>query len=86
MHNPGTLRRWSWLHLKSIAPTNTDWARVVGYGSFSLCVIHEGGLYPNSGDIIIHIDLVLIDQQSVGKRGLHLMNTVNAKKRWTTIY
>jgi hypothetical protein len=32
------------------------------------------------------IDLVLIDQQSVGKRCLHLMDTVNAKKRWTTIY
>jgi hypothetical protein len=32
------------------------------------------------------IDLVLIDQQSVGKRSLHLMDTVNAKKRWTPIY
>jgi hypothetical protein len=32
------------------------------------------------------MDLVLIDQQSVGKRSLHLMDTVNAKKRWTTIY
>jgi hypothetical protein len=32
------------------------------------------------------IDLVLIDQQSVGKRSLHLMDTVKAKKRWTTIY
>jgi hypothetical protein len=32
------------------------------------------------------IDLVLIDQQSVGKRSPHLMDTVNAKKRWTTIY
>jgi hypothetical protein len=32
------------------------------------------------------IDLVLIDQQSVGKRSLHLMDTVIAKKRWTTIY
>jgi enterochelin esterase-like enzyme len=31
------------------------------------------------------IDL-LIDQQSVGKRSLHLMDTVNAKKRWATIY
>jgi hypothetical protein len=31
------------------------------------------------------IDLVLIDQQSVGERSLHLMDTVNAKKRWTTI-
>jgi hypothetical protein len=34
----------------------------------------------------ISIDLVLIDQQSVGKRSLHLIDTVNAKKRWTTIY
>jgi hypothetical protein len=29
--------------------------------------------------------MVLIDQQSMGKRNLHLMDTVNAKKRWTTI-
>jgi hypothetical protein len=36
--------------------------------------------YPNT------IDLVLIDQQRVGKRILHLMGTVNEKKRWTTIY
>jgi hypothetical protein len=34
----------------------------------------------------ISIDLVLIDQQSVGKKSLHLMDTVNAKKRWTNIY
>jgi hypothetical protein len=32
------------------------------------------------------IDFVLIDQQSVGKRTHDLMDTVNAKKRWTTIY
>jgi hypothetical protein len=32
------------------------------------------------------IDLVLIDHQSVGGRSLHLMVTVDAKKRWTTIY
>jgi hypothetical protein len=31
------------------------------------------------------IDL-LIDQQSVGKRSLHLMDSVNTKKRWMTIY
>jgi hypothetical protein len=31
--------------------------------------------------------LVLIDQQSVvGKRNIHLIDTVNAKNRWTTIY
>jgi hypothetical protein len=34
----------------------------------------------------ITIDLVLIDQQNVGKRYLHLIDTVNAKKRWTTNY
>jgi hypothetical protein len=32
------------------------------------------------------INLVLIDPQSVGKRTHDLMDTVNAKKRWTTIY
>jgi hypothetical protein len=32
------------------------------------------------------IDLVLIDPQSVGERSLDLMDTVNEKKRWTTIY
>jgi hypothetical protein len=32
------------------------------------------------------IDLVLIDHQSVGKRSLFLMDTDNAKKRWTTVY
>jgi hypothetical protein len=32
-------------------PTNPHWARVVGYGPFSLCVIHKEGLCPSSGDI-----------------------------------
>jgi hypothetical protein len=31
--------------------TNPLWARVVGYGPFSLCVIHNEGLCPSSGDI-----------------------------------
>jgi hypothetical protein len=35
--------------------------------------------------IVIIIDLVLIDPQSVGKRTHDLMDTVNAKKRWKTI-
>jgi hypothetical protein len=47
----GTLRRRSWLHLQSLAPNNPHWARVVGYGPFSLCVIHKEGLYASSGDI-----------------------------------
>jgi hypothetical protein len=48
-------------------------------------------VYGSPADAEVHgsvsaIDLVLIDQQIVGKRSLHLMDTVNAKKRWTTIY
>jgi hypothetical protein len=37
--------------LQSLAPTNPHWARVVGYGPFSLCLIHKEGLCPSSGDI-----------------------------------
>jgi hypothetical protein len=36
--------------LQSLVPTNPHW--VVGYGPFSLCVIHKEGLCPSSGDII----------------------------------
>jgi hypothetical protein len=32
------------------------------------------------------VDLVFVDQKCVGKRSLHLMDTVNAKQRWTTVY
>jgi hypothetical protein len=46
-----TLSRWARLHLQSLAPTNPHWARVVGYGPFSLWVIHKEGLCPSSGDI-----------------------------------
>jgi hypothetical protein len=48
----GTLSRWSRLHLQSLVLTNPHWARVVGYGPFSLCVIHKEGLCPSSGDIL----------------------------------
>jgi hypothetical protein len=34
-----------------LAPTNPHWTRVVGYGPFSLYVIHKEGLCPSSGDI-----------------------------------
>jgi hypothetical protein len=39
------------LHLQSLAPTNPHWADVVGYGPFSLSVIHKEGFCPRSGDI-----------------------------------
>jgi hypothetical protein len=47
----GTLSCRSRLYLQSLAPTNAHWARVVGYGPFSLCVIHKEGLYSSIGDI-----------------------------------
>jgi hypothetical protein len=34
-----------------VAPTNPHWARVEGYGPFSVCVIHKEGLCPSSGVI-----------------------------------
>jgi hypothetical protein len=47
----GTLSRWSRLHLQSLAPINSHWARVVGHGPFSLLAIHKEGLCLSSGDI-----------------------------------
>jgi hypothetical protein len=47
----GTISRWTRLHLQSLAPTNPHWARVVGYGLLSLCVIHKECLCPSSADI-----------------------------------
>jgi hypothetical protein len=38
-------------NVHGLAPTNPHWARVVGYGPFSLRVIHKEGLCPSSGDI-----------------------------------
>jgi hypothetical protein len=39
------------VNLQSLAPTNPHWARVVGYGPFSLWLIHKEGLCLSSGDI-----------------------------------
>jgi hypothetical protein len=47
----GTLSRCFRLHLQLLAPSNPQWARSVGYDPFSLCVIHEEGLCPSTGDI-----------------------------------
>jgi hypothetical protein len=47
----GTLSCWFRLHLQSLAPTSPHWARVMGYGQVSLCVIHKEGLCCNIGDI-----------------------------------
>jgi hypothetical protein len=37
--------------MQSLAPINPHWARVVGYGPFSLCMIYRECLCPSSGDI-----------------------------------
>jgi hypothetical protein len=39
------------MHLLTLPPTNTHWARMVGYGPFSLCVIHKEGLSLSSRNI-----------------------------------
>jgi hypothetical protein len=49
----GTLSRWSRLHLQSLAPTNPHWASVVGYGPFSLCVIHKKGQCPSINELMM---------------------------------
>jgi hypothetical protein len=40
-----------------LLPTNSHWPRVVGYGPFSLCVIHKQGLCPSNGGINTTADL-----------------------------
>jgi hypothetical protein len=35
-----------------VAPTNPQWARMVDYGLFFLCVIYKESLCPSSGDFI----------------------------------
>jgi hypothetical protein len=46
----GTLSHWTQLHLQSLAPTSSHWARVMVNGLFT-CVIPREGLCPSSGDI-----------------------------------
>jgi hypothetical protein len=56
--------------------------------SYHLYMIYhflQGPLAGNGRSISCKWALV-IDRQSVGKRSLHLMATVNVKTRWTTIY
>jgi hypothetical protein len=40
--------RWFRLHLQLLAPTNTHWAHVVGYGSFFSCVICKEAMCSSS--------------------------------------
>jgi hypothetical protein len=60
----GTLSRWSRLHLQSLALKNPHWACVVGYGSFSLCVLHKEGLCRSSGGINNLMMIYIVSLQS----------------------
>jgi hypothetical protein len=59
-------------------------------GFYNLCRVSDPPRLRTGSMLILKcistIDLVLIDQQSVEKRNLHLMDTVNVKKRWMTNY
>jgi hypothetical protein len=48
----GTLSRCSRLYLQSLAPTNPDCTRIVGFGPFSLCVIQQKVCDPAEGTLI----------------------------------
>jgi hypothetical protein len=61
----GTLRRWSRLHLQSLAPTNPHWAPVVGSCPVLLMVIHEKGLCPSSG--VINRIMMMMKHLRVGR-------------------
>jgi hypothetical protein len=76
----GTLSRWSRMYLQSLAPTNPHWARVVGYGTFSLCVIHKEGLCSGSGDINRLMMVIL-----VAFNGIHKMDKSGASLLYTFI-
>jgi hypothetical protein len=43
--------------------TNSHWARMVGYGPLSLCIIHKEGLCLSSGDInrLMRIIIIIFD-------------------------
>jgi hypothetical protein len=49
-------------------------------GQLVTCHLH----YMSIASRYLTIDLVLIDER-VGKRSLHMMDTVHAKKRWKTL-
>jgi hypothetical protein len=46
-----------------VSTDNPHWVRVVGYGPFSLCVIHKEGLYLSSGDINGLMMIMLLERE-----------------------
>jgi hypothetical protein len=59
-----TLSRWSRLHLQSLAPTNPHCARVVGYGPFSLNVIHKEGLCLGINRLIMMVKVFILSSST----------------------
>jgi hypothetical protein len=80
----GTLSRWSRLHLQPFTPTNPHWARVVGYGPFSLCVARKEGLCPSSEDISrLMMVMMILDWRYPQKQQCTLL--ITATKGLTTL-
>jgi hypothetical protein len=52
-----------------ITLSNPHWARVVGYGPFSLCVIHKEGLCPSNW--VINWLMVTLSTKFHQSNGLH---------------
>jgi hypothetical protein len=79
----GRLSRWSRLQLQSLAPTNPHCVRVVGYGPFSLCVIHKESLCPSNVDIKAHLQELLKSRFNISRDlnfMLSLLVSVNLTK------
>jgi hypothetical protein len=62
------------VHQKARYAVPSDWARVVGYGPFSLCVIYKEGLRPSSGGIngLVMMKILRIEQINVCSRETRL--------------
>jgi hypothetical protein len=50
--------------------TNLQWARVVDYDPFFLCIIHKKGLCPSSGDInrLMMMKKLLLGTQNTNRK------------------
>jgi hypothetical protein len=80
----GTSNRWSRLHLQSLSPINTNWARMVGYGGVSLCIIHKEDLCPCSGDI--NRLMMMMNLHNIVKKHSSITTHVRSRGRPMVIY
>jgi hypothetical protein len=67
--------------------SNPHWARVVGYGSFSLRVIHKEGLCPSSVDInrLMMMMMMMMIHMFAEQVFQYLKNRLEAAKRFSNV-